>query len=525
MLFYPYPPPRILPGIQYGLRGCRTPSGHLVVTHVCSLSSDDVSKDDLIGVAVLSTAALEPNTDLVLIVNEAGYPMEPTSLMKIHPVVLYRPVDYQSHHLYSLFPLDVGIPFGRDRISPLRSDGGTGQVLEVINTFGRPTSKRRHNFYAPRITIPSSVSLCSRALQSICLSSVSAVPSYIKGMSTTVDQISHRASAIALLHSQAPTHEHRPELNNVYDRSRYINFYNIIWLVLNDFIFGWTIGSILCENENYLGTLALKFLKKYTVELPKSAMEWLNSWPLGFKLNTDLSLFFASTFSFIISKWDHIVLKVISNYLSQTIFVLGSIGIWGGGLTAMLAVLSDLLSLSMVHLYVTYRLATVIFGGMKNILGGLFDVFRGKRKNVLRNRLDSFDYSIDQLLLGTVLFTLSLFLFPTVLAYYLCFSLMRSAVLAAQAMIGICLALLNRFPLFAIMLRLKDPNRLPGGISLRVVHPKDAQGTGYLMLDTQPISFRHLFSTHLSRSGQPLARLDPIRLVHLIVQGKVLSTN
>lgn len=41
----------------------------------------------------------------------------------------------------------------------------------------------------------------------------------------------------------------------------------------------------------------------------------------------------------------------------------------------------------------------------------------GKRWNVLRQRTDSYDYEIDQLFLGTLLFTVSAFLFPTVVVY------------------------------------------------------------------------------------------------------------
>jgi hypothetical protein len=47
----------------------------------------------------------------------------------------------------------------------------------------------------------------------------------------------------------------------------------------------------------------------------------------------------------------------------------------------------------------------------------------GKRFNVLRNRIDNWDYETDQLLFGTILFTLLAFLFPTVLAYYALFAI------------------------------------------------------------------------------------------------------
>jgi len=41
---------------------------------------------------------------------------------------------------------------------------------------------------------------------------------------------------------------------------------------------------------------------------------------------------------------------------------------------------------------------------------------------VLRNRTDPWDYDVDQLLLGTMLFALVAYLFPTVLVYYILFA-------------------------------------------------------------------------------------------------------
>jgi hypothetical protein len=46
----------------------------------------------------------------------------------------------------------------------------------------------------------------------------------------------------------------------------------------------------------------------------------------------------------------------------------------------------------------------------------------GKKFNLLRNRVEPAVYDVDQLLLGTILFTLVAFLFPTVLVYYLAFA-------------------------------------------------------------------------------------------------------
>jgi phosphatidylinositol glycan class Q protein len=51
------------------------------------------------------------------------------------------------------------------------------------------------------------------------------------------------------------------------------------------------------------------------------------------------------------------------------------------------------------------------------------NTIQGRRHNVLRNRTDPWDYDVDQLLLGTILFTLVAYLFPTVLVYYILFAI------------------------------------------------------------------------------------------------------
>ncbi|OBZ76282.1 hypothetical protein A0H81_03457 [Grifola frondosa] len=89
-------------------------------------------------------------------------------------------------------------------------------------------------------------------------------------------------------------------------------------------------------------------------------------------------------------------------------------------------------------------------------------LFVGKRYNVLRNRIESWDYEIDQLLLGTILFVLVAFLYPTVLTYYTLFATTRLAIILMHATLDTISALLNHFPLFALLLRVKEPMRVPG---------------------------------------------------------------
>ena len=81
---------------------------------------------------------------------------------------------------------------------------------------------------------------------------------------------------------------------------------------------------------------------------------------------------------------------------------------------------------------------------------------------------------MDQLLLGTILFTLLAFLSPTIFVYYALFAALRVAILLLFASIEILIAFLNHFPLFALVLRIKDPERIPGSVyvELTTEHPK-----------------------------------------------------
>lgn len=132
------------------------------------------------------------------------------------------------------------------------------------------------------------------------------------------------------------------------------------------------------------------------------------------------------------------------------------------GATMPISLFSDLVSVFTLHIYSFYIASARIFNWQLTIIISLFHLFRGRKRNVLRNRIDSCDYELDQLLLGTILFTVLFFLLPTVFIFYLTFATARVAVIGLKCGLEIGLACLNHFPLFAAMLRFKDPKRLPG---------------------------------------------------------------
>lgn len=242
----------------------------------------------------------------------------------------------------------------------------------------------------------------------------------------------------------------------------YIRFYNSLWLVANDVIIGIALGSYIIDNAAWVSDQIGLLLQQYTVDALHSSIEWLMGWPAGLKLNKELALFLGDLFLWVIEYWAGCI-RALQPVLPHIIWFIGFSSF--GGASMPIAFSSDLLSLLTVHIYSFYLAAARIFHWQLTILLSLFQLFRGKKYNVLRNRVDSCDYDLDQLLLGTILFTLLFFLLPTVAVFYLNFAVARMAIILLKAMFDTQLSCLNHFPLFALMLRVKDPRRLPGAFT------------------------------------------------------------
>jgi phosphatidylinositol N-acetylglucosaminyltransferase subunit Q len=239
----------------------------------------------------------------------------------------------------------------------------------------------------------------------------------------------------------------------------YIRFYNSLWLVANDVIIGIALGSYIIENAGRVADQISLLLQRYTVEALHDSIEWLMGWPAGLKLNKELALFLGDLFLWVIEYWTSCI-DLLQPILPQIVLFIGFSSFAGASMP--ISLFSDLLSMLTIHIYSFYLASARIFHWQLTILLSLFQLFRGKKYNVLRNRVDSCDYDLDQLLVGTILFTLLSFLLPTVVVFYLNFAVARMAIIMLKAVFDTLLSCLNHFPLFALMLRIKDPRRLPG---------------------------------------------------------------
>lgn len=278
------------------------------------------------------------------------------------------------------------------------------------------------------------------------------------------------------------------------DRNKaYIRFNNYLWLGTNDLIFGGYFFTIIDTHADYL-VFALKQAVEYICLKFVDVTHWLMSWPAGFKLNTQLARFMGDVTIWIICAWHSLLSRVLSDRITRGIIWLIAVSGFLGGATIQISLVIDLFTVLSFHLFLLYRLFARVYFQQYTVLLSLFRVFRGLKFNVLRNRIDHGDHDVHQLLLGTILFTVVLFLQPTIFAFYIVFTMVRLAALAFVCLLCVALAFLNHFPLFPLLLRIKSPKRVPSGITFDLVRNK--HDSHHLRISTRSMQLSEIFSQY-----------------------------
>ncbi|XP_054614753.1 phosphatidylinositol N-acetylglucosaminyltransferase subunit Q isoform X2 [Dunckerocampus dactyliophorus] len=221
-------------------------------------------------------------------------------------------------------------------------------------------------------------------------------------------------------------------------------------------------------------------------------LQWLMGAPAGLKMNRVLDQVLGRFFLYHIHLWISYI-HLMSPFVEAILW-------YGGlsaclGLTFALSLFSDMVALLTFHIYCFYVYGARIYCLKIYGLSSLWRLFRGKKWNVLRQRVDSCSYDVDQLFIGTLLFTILLFLLPTTALYYLVFTLLRVVIMLFQGVIHLSVDFINSFPLFAIGLRVCRPYRLAEGVRFRVL--SDEPGTAlHLLMEINPLKSSTVIQTY-----------------------------
>lgn len=196
-----------------------------------------------------------------------------------------------------------------------------------------------------------------------------------------------------------------------------------------DWILGILLGMTLILFREMTSRWFLQTAQYFYQHTLRGHIDWLMGYPAGLKLNGNLTRFLGQLHLWLLNLWRLPLLNNSSLWpvdeqtsLSPSPLMV-TLGIISAlmGLSIGLAAADDLVQLLLLPVTVCSRIASRLYFWEVSVMLSLWRLFRGRRWNPLRERLDYAAYDLDQLLLGTVLFCTLLFLFPTIAVYYVLF--------------------------------------------------------------------------------------------------------
>ncbi|PKI82353.1 Gpi1p [Malassezia vespertilionis] len=243
--------------------------------------------------------------------------------------------------------------------------------------------------------------------------------------------------------------------------------WNMLGLYVLDMAAGYIASAALCTNMASVQAYIASLLALIAAPQLRQVFDWLAHWPLGIKLNTELAMFIRDT---MVSVCETHTRYILAPFQARTTTFL-HLSAWVSrylGLSVMLAMWLDILWALTAHIFVMHTVLRHVYHFCTRSAGALFDMFQGKKRNALHGgRLDEAQYEVDQLCLGTILFTMVVFLFPTVLLFYMTSALIQLFSLLLHGGIATWIGVQSALPLYELVVRLCNPMYLPATFVFR----------------------------------------------------------
>ncbi|XP_068102828.1 phosphatidylinositol N-acetylglucosaminyltransferase subunit Q [Hyperolius riggenbachi] len=322
-------------------------------------------------------------------------------------------------------------------------------------------------------------------ITSIChLRFLSGMPlSFLWNKMSSCEQLGHRLEHLRLISSSEKAQGHHTFMRKA----------NTVMSLLIDMALGIALMYWLYQG-NRIGQLAdalIPVADRVALEL-QELLQWLMGAPAGLKMNRALDEVLGRFFMYHIHLWISYI-RLMSPFIEVIFWYIGLSACLG--LSVALSILSDIIALLTFHIYCFYVYGARLYCFKMHGLSSLWRLFRGKKWNVLRQRVDSCSYDLDQLFLGTLLFTILLFLLPTTALYYLVFTLLRLLVVMVQGVIQMTINLLSSLPFYALLLRLCRSYRLAAGVKFGMLEQQSGKPLRLLM-QINPLPYGEVLDTY-----------------------------
>ena len=216
--------------------------------------------------------------------------------------------------------------------------------------------------------------------------------------------------------------------------------------LLLDCILGIAIGYTLFTYPAFIIQHALSLWEKFHDRQLNEGLRWLESFPAGFKLNVQLTqqmgnevrlalMYHRQIISYLLpmnqengstASAAEICNEGVSSMPLALVQCLGLLTVLFGS-RFFFALAFDSTRLVLLHIHYLSSLFAACQRVELSTFASLWRLFRGKKRNVLRQRSDHLKYDHMQLLLGMIMFAICLFLFTTILVYHCFFAIVNFA--------------------------------------------------------------------------------------------------
>ncbi|CAM0876542.1 unnamed protein product [Alopecurus aequalis] len=283
--------------------------------------------------------------------------------------------------------------------------------------------------------------------------------------------------------------------------------------IIMDLLMGFILGTALLLNMETICSWIFSLLHYMTDAVLRSGCVWLMGVPAGFKLNTELAellgMISLNAIQIYSTLW-----FIMGGFLRHIIQGLAFSGILLG-FTVPVSFFIDIIQLATLHVTMLQWLISLIYSRQIQTVTSLWRLFRGRKWNPLRQRLDSYDYTVEQHVVGSLLFTPVLLLLPTTSIFYIFFSILSSTIICLCIVLEIAVCMIHCTPYAALILWVTRRQRFPAGL---LFLPVSSSSVSTFEDDALPVEY-------CSTSGSGVKKTDERIHAHSVLLVSELNCN
>ena len=216
------------------------------------------------------------------------------------------------------------------------------------------------------------------------------------------------------------------------------------------------------------------FYSKVIILNIKSILSWTEisflsdqiRWAMGFlaeiKPNPELDKFLGRILLDLLGFWSSITAFTAQFEESSAKYLVAPLGMLG--ISFQSAIAYDILVVITIHIHTIFYIFGFAHKISFEILATLFHMFRGKKYNVLKKKVDDAIYSIEELLLGMLIMTIILFILPTMSIYYLSLIYLMCIIILFQVSLIIFTKTISTLPIFTFLWLISNKSKIPKNV-------------------------------------------------------------